>query len=231
MTDFIKVIPNVLDHALCDALIDRFDKHPDTFEGRTGGGVDASKKLSRDISVSNTADFKPEFSQLVPKTTRQVIDYFDQHFFALIGPLGIKLQHPSTGKPVNVTHENYAELAKPKLDQLIPHFFRFGDINMQKYQAGRGGYPYWHSEVYPQLPHNEALHRILLFMYYLNDVEEGGETEFYYQEQSIKPRKGTMVIAPAYFTHTHRGNVPVSNDKYIVTSWVLFQRAEHLYRG
>jgi hypothetical protein len=37
-----------------------------------------------------------------------------------------------------------------------------------------------------------------------------------------------MVIAPAGFTHTHRGNMPVSNDKYIATSWVLFQRAEDL---
>lgn len=39
-----------------------------------------------------------------------------------------------------------------------------------------------------------------------------------------------MVIAPAGFTHTHRGLVPRSNDKYILTSWVLFNRAEKLYQ-
>jgi excinuclease ABC A subunit len=92
-----------------------------------------------------------------------------------------------------------------------------------------GGYPYWHSEVYPQAGHNDVLHRILLFMFYLNDVDEGGETEFHYQDIKIKPKAGRTVIAPAYFTHTHRGNVPVSNNKYILTSWVLFNQAEQIY--
>jgi hypothetical protein len=59
----------------------------------------------------------------------------------------------------------------------------------------------------------------------------GGETEFFYQDCSIKPTRGTMVIAPAGFTHTHRGLVPRSNDKYILTSWVLFNRAEKLYQN
>ncbi|MCC2607708.1 2OG-Fe(II) oxygenase [Planctobacterium marinum] len=231
MTDFIKVIPNALDNDTCDNLMAKFAQHPGTFEGRTGGGVDTSKKVSRDISISNNPEFQEEFTKVVHATTRQVIDYFDEFFFAFIGPLGIKVRHPQTGEPTNITDENYEELAKPKIDQFIPQFFRFGDVNMQKYEAGKGGYPYWHSEVYPQMPNNEALHRILLFMYYLNDVDEGGETEFYYQKKRIKPEKGTMVIAPAYFTHTHRGNVPISGDKQIITSWVLFQRAEHLYRG
>ena len=75
----------------------------------------------------------------------------------------------------------------------------------------------------------ECCRGLLLFMFYLNDVEEGGSTDFYYQDASIQPKAGRMVIAPAYFTHTHRGQIPVSNDKYILTSWVLFNRAEQLY--
>jgi len=38
-----------------------------------------------------------------------------------------------------------------------------------------------------------------------------------------------MAIFPGYFTHTHRGNTPISNDKYIFTSWVLFNHAEKIY--
>lgn len=38
-----------------------------------------------------------------------------------------------------------------------------------------------------------------------------------------------MVIAPAGFTHSHRGNIPLSSDKFIATSWIMFNRAEHLY--
>ena len=66
-------------------------------------------------------------------------------------------------------------------------------------------------------------------MFYLNDVNEGGSTDFHYQNKSIQPKAGSMVIAPAYFTHTHRGAVPISNDKYILTSWVLFNQAEKIY--
>jgi hypothetical protein len=66
-------------------------------------------------------------------------------------------------------------------------------------------------------------------MFYLNDVEQGGETDFFYPNIKLKPKKGTMVIAPAGFTHTHRGNKPISDNKYILTSWVLFNPAKLIY--
>jgi hypothetical protein len=53
-------------------------------------------------------------------------------------------------------------------------------------------------------------------------VQEGGETEFLYQHMRVKPEQGTLVIWPAAFTHTHRGNPPLSNEKYIVTGWTEF---------
>ena len=58
-------------------------------------------------------------------------------------------------------------------------------------------------------------------MVYLNDVEEGGETEFLYQQLKIKPSKGRVVIWPGSFTHLHRGNPPMST-KYIATGWFAF---------
>jgi hypothetical protein len=70
---------------------------------------------------------------------------------------------------------------------------------------------------------------VLAFLYYLNDVEEGGETEFFYQGIKTKPKKGSLVIFPAGFTHTHKGNVPFSDDKYVVTSWLMYNRAEQLF--
>lgn len=232
MTDFIEIIDNALPDNLCDELITTFHTHQDkTFQGRTGGGVALEKKNSRDISISTNVEFKDQLQQVLNVTTTHVIEYFDKYYFALIGPLGMKVRHPETGEPTDVTQENYEQLVKPQISNFVRSFFRLGDINMQRYEAGQGGYPYWHSEVYPQLQHNDALHRIMLFMFYLNDVEQGGETEFYYQDKKIAPKKGTMVIAPAYFTHTHRGNIPISDNKYILTSWVLFNRAEQLYRG
>ena len=78
-----------------------------------------------------------------------------------------------------------------------------------------GGYHIWHFE-------NDAMSvasRILTWTIYLNDVEEGGETEFLYQHKRVKAEKGNILIFPASFTHTHRGNPPISGDKYILTGW------------
>ena len=63
--------------------------------------------------------------------------------------------------------------------------------------------------------------RILSIIMYLNDVEEGGETEFEYIDiDPVKPRKGDVVIFPSGATHTHKGNMPLSNEKYIAVYWL-----------
>jgi hypothetical protein len=79
-----------------------------------------------------------------------------------------------------------------------------------------GGYHVWHCEDMSKMFH----HRLLTFILYLNDVDEGGETELLYFNKRFKPEKGTLIVFPANFTHTHRGNPPISNEKYIITGWV-----------
>jgi len=64
---------------------------------------------------------------------------------------------------------------------------------------------------------------------YLNDDFEQGETEFLFQGRKIAPRTGSLLIAPTAFTHTHRGNRPQRGDKFIATSWILFQSAAKLF--
>jgi hypothetical protein len=80
------------------------------------------------------------------------------------------------------------------------------------------GYHQWHFDSSSR----NAAGRLLVFILYLNDVEEGGETEFLYTPKRIKPKKGTLLIFPSSFTHAHRGNPPLSNTKYILTGWVEF---------
>tara|TARA_R110000796_G_scaffold2144_1_gene8614 strand:+ start:175 stop:768 length:594 start_codon:yes stop_codon:yes gene_type:complete len=85
---------------------------------------------------------------------------------------------------------------------------------LQKTKKG-GGYHVWHHEQ----SSIDSIHRVLVWTIYLNDVEEGGETEFLYQSKRIKARKGKICMFPAGFTHVHRGNPPLSGDKYILTGW------------
>jgi len=91
------------------------------------------------------------------------------------------------------------------------------DIKFQKTEPG-GGYHLWHYENasagYAQ--------RELTWMIYLNDIDDGGETEFLYQKRRIKPQKGTVVIFPAGMTHVHKGNLVMGEQtKYIVTGWYI----------
>jgi hypothetical protein len=89
------------------------------------------------------------------------------------------------------------------------------DLKFQKSQPGEAFHG-WHYENTKRL----VADRRLVFQLYLNDVEEGGETEFLYYPKRIKATQGKLIIWPATFTHTHRGNTPLTGDKYIITSWV-----------
>lgn len=79
------------------------------------------------------------------------------------------------------------------------------------------GYHVWHLE-HSSGFNNEP--RAFVYSVYLNDVEEGGETEFLYQRRRIKPEQGTLIMFPAGYTHVHRGNPPLSGDKYFMNSWI-----------
>lgn len=61
--------------------------------------------------------------------------------------------------------------------------------------------------------------RILAWMIYLNDVTDGGYTEFPSQGKKYQPRAGTMLIWPAFFTHPHKGIMSKTQTKYIATGW------------
>jgi hypothetical protein len=130
-------------------------------------------------------------------------------------------------RPLNASDIEAA--SDQELGGYLLRLFRPGAINVQKYAKGIDGYYYWHSEIYPRDPDAGTFHRVLFFILYLNDVELGGETELLCQNKKIKPSLGSMVMAPAGFAHTHRGCTPLSCNKYVLTSWILFNRAEQIY--
>ena len=87
-------------------------------------------------------------------------------------------------------------------------------MQMQKYNKNEGKYTY----------HNDARTekertRVITFIWYLNDVTDGGETEIW-KDLKIKPTTGKLLLFPSCWTFPHRGNVPISSDKYIITGWL-----------
>ena len=92
-------------------------------------------------------------------------------------------------------------------------------VNIQYYPPG-GGYPAWHTEREQMNP--PYCHRHLVFMTYLNDVTDQGETEFFHQKIKIKPEKGLTFIWPSDWTFYHRGVISPTQEKYIITGWFSY---------
>jgi hypothetical protein len=92
-----------------------------------------------------------------------------------------------------------------------------GMFNIQKYDTG-GHFNTLHSE----RTNISSLQRILVWMTYLNDMPNGGETEFPFFDLKITPEKGKTLIWPAEWTHAHRGTVVNEGPKFIITGWMHF---------
>lgn len=68
----------------------------------------------------------------------------------------------------------------------------------------------------------EVANRYLVFLWYLNDVEEGGETEFARLGIKVPPRAGRLLMFPPYWMYQHVGRPPISGEKYILSTYMLF---------
>jgi len=92
--------------------------------------------------------------------------------------------------------------------------YLFFKIQHNKINEGR----YWfHTDESVDYINGNLINRHLTYLYYLNDVQDGGETIF--MNCKVKPKKGRLIIFPSTWTYIHGGNTPISNDKYILTGW------------
>lgn len=227
--DFIEVYEDALSGEDCRRLLDQFERSGQAVPGEVGSGVFPELKDSRDIHISGRPEWADAEGLLNQAVFRGLMQYLRKYRYALIAPLMMEVYDPATGKPARLTAELFERMSDEELAPVVQHIFRPGGINLQRYTRGQGGYPYWHCELYPRDPNCEPLHRHLLWTIYLNNGFGEGETEFLYQQRKVVPKAGSLLIAPTAFTHTHRGNTPREGDKYIATSWILFQRAERLF--
>ncbi len=102
-------------------------------------------------------------------------------------------------------------------NSVAPH--DMSGFQVQKYEGIGSGYHAFHIEAGSK----ETSDRVVTWLLYLNDVAEGGETEFLNQKLRLKPLAGTLVYFPTGYTHPHRGNPVISNDvKYVATGWLTY---------
>jgi hypothetical protein len=104
----------------------------------------------------------------------------------------------------------------PHIDKELGKWGLIEPMNIQKYNPNEGYFQY-HCE-----RSNKDNKRVLVFMTYLNDINDEGETEFYYQKLKVKPEQGLTLLWPPEWTHLHRGITSKTETKYIITGWFSF---------
>ena len=183
-------------------------------------------------------DYLFSFKQMMaPEDCAQVIKMFEASSRVKVG----KVLHSDDGHAVNddkISHDleilpegdsaaSYAlvhQAVDQALQMLIPNLpslqvypLQGTGYKIQKYPKGEGRFK-WHFDALGPKTQN----RLLALILYLNTVEQGGETEFYYQGRKVRPQVGDGIMFPTAWTHMHCGHVPVSTDKYIVSSFFYF---------
>jgi hypothetical protein len=190
--DLLYINTNSLSRDLCNEIINLFECSCQLYDGVTHTGMNKSIKDTTDLMITCAG---PSWDR-INNTLSNELNY------------NVKNYVKKCSKNVSDT---YNIMPKQQL------FSR--TMQMQKYNKNTGKYIYHHDY---NCSWEDKNMREITFLWYINDVAEGGETEFWGQ-YGIKPEAGKLVLFPASWTFPHCGKVPVSNDKYIITGWLSSQ--------
>jgi hypothetical protein len=194
--NFIEVYENAVDSNTCEKIIKHFEEVKSAGLSIDRQSKEGVAKLTKDTDMydlTGTPDLLPE-NTITSANDKIIFQTFKEAFWNC--------------------YNQY--ITKYDLTQTTTHTLD-GYVKIQKTVPGQG-YHVWHWEQ-DSVSHG---HRLLLVMLYLNDVEEGGETEFLYQGLRVKPKQGSIMICPGSFTHTHRGNPPLTGEKYVMNTWAVY---------
>ena len=221
--DTIGIFPNAVSDELCDEIIEVFkieEKNKRIAQGVSFGGLNHDIKRTWDCRMDFYPEYYPLIRKLRPIFKSKTLEYINKWN----GDDIVNDDIPSA-------FENYWLNDKKAF---IPLW------QIQKYEKGLGHYNQSHLDEVPggydHIDPNGNMHgkpqentinvdRMFVLMLYLNDIEEGGTTEFIYPRYEIKPKKGTFVIWPAGWPYVHKGNSPISSDKYILTTWYEYEKS------
>jgi hypothetical protein len=103
------------------------------------------------------------------------------------------------------------------LDIAVPNSPKFADLILKRYQPGRDERFQLHFDSV-----HDLANRYLVFLWYLNEVAEGGETRFPKLGLSVAPAVGRLLMFPPYWMFQHQGLAPVSGEKFILSTYLLF---------
>ena len=102
----------------------------------------------------------------------------------------------------------------------FPDSWDFESFRIKRYDPARGDEFRTHADGYNLV----SAKRFLVCFWYLNDVEEGGETVFPRLGIRVRPQAGRLIMFPPFWMFDHAGLPPRSGPKYIISTYFLFDR-------
>lgn len=217
--NYIEVYENYIPKDLCDYLIEKFKELRNRgygMKGSTAYETSLEIKNSEDIYIGHyfgkILDDWNEKHSLFEKYLRvPIVDYMIAYGLFGVEHLGKGIkQYLDEGHDVKVMGEN----------------FNYQNYCIRKYEKNIGHFKAMHADC-----GKDTITRVVAVIVYLNDVEKGGETIFPLLGKKIKPKAGSILIFPSYFTHYHMASIPLSDDKYCVCIHVNFKQQERGENG
>jgi hypothetical protein len=187
--ELVKTYRDSLGKSMCEKIISIFENSDEKKEGITSSGMARNIKRTMDIHSSEIQN-NHEWITIEQILHKELNNKLEQYYYEI-----------------------------NKGDNKNPFFLPYpltidSGFNIQKYDKGDGFYKFHNDSSIGE----QGSYRTLTYLWYLNDVSEGGETEF--KDLKITPEQGKLLIFPALWTYPHRGNMPLSSDKYIMTGWI-----------
>ena len=177
--DYVLVIEDALDPAVCDIIIDRYEKDPLHHTERV---TKINARHFYELNLSAQKEWQDVHKLLIQKA----------YDFCELYRKEFKIKPFMWPDPYTFEHIRIKRYRANDEDQFGDHVDA-GDI--------------------------QTTHRFLTYFWYLNDVEEGGETVFTRYGDgdglSIKPKQGSMLVFPPIWTYPHLARKPISGPKYI----------------
>lgn len=193
---YVQIFDNVLLPEECKTIIKLFNKHSNKqYIGKTMGAekdIHFKAKKTKEINITDLSSENEEFAKIDALLYNGLRLYLNKYMLKIKE----KVNTP------NVDANNIIDTG----------------YQIQKYKKNTG---YYINHVDPHIYRDSAgIHnRIITYIWYLNDISEGGETNFV-SNFKIKPVAGRLLLFPSTWSYPHAGLVPISSDKYIVTGWI-----------
>ena len=193
LSDYCVYVENHIPPNICDDLVDLFESVPDHPD-----------KIRMEVQGTST---KTTFSNTIRFTQFDITKNWElnsklnntvcQYLIKAVKDYRTKVEDFDTWAPKNLYFENLRikRYISEDKDEFDTHVDVSNDINEGRY---------------------------LSFMWYLNDVTDGGETEFTGLDFKVQPKKGTLLMFPPFWMYPHKGHLLNSGKKYLLSTYLHY---------